>query len=126
MSALKPCGSWAAYVRHIRHGEKACEACLEANRDRTTNIVNGPDGARVLGRNRARQRALRALAQLHPDVFEVLCAEELRAERLNPNASGAARDTARTRQRAFWELSRLCAADYARLLAAEYEREGVA
>lgn len=30
--ATKPCGTPAAYVRHLRHGEKACEACLVAIR----------------------------------------------------------------------------------------------
>jgi len=29
---LKPCGTHAAYVRHIRRGEKACDACLAAER----------------------------------------------------------------------------------------------
>jgi DNA-binding NarL/FixJ family response regulator len=28
---LKPCGSPAAYRRHIRHGEPACDACLKAH-----------------------------------------------------------------------------------------------
>lgn len=29
---LKPCGSRAAYVRHQRHGETPCDACVEGNR----------------------------------------------------------------------------------------------
>lgn len=29
---LKPCGSRAAYVRHRRHGEDPCDACVEDNR----------------------------------------------------------------------------------------------
>jgi transposase-like protein len=33
---LKPCGTHAAYARHIRRGEKACEACLQAERDHCT------------------------------------------------------------------------------------------
>lgn len=28
---LKPCGTPAAYRRHIRHGEEACAACLKAH-----------------------------------------------------------------------------------------------
>ena len=28
---LKPCGTTAAYDRHIRHGEPACGPCREAN-----------------------------------------------------------------------------------------------
>ena len=27
---LKPCGTLAAYRRHLRHGESACDACLAA------------------------------------------------------------------------------------------------
>lgn len=30
MRELKPCGTVAAYMRHIRHGELACNPCLEA------------------------------------------------------------------------------------------------
>ncbi|MDR1266595.1 MAG: hypothetical protein LBK42_13820 [Propionibacteriaceae bacterium] len=28
---LRPCGTQAAYRRHLRHGEKPCGACLAAN-----------------------------------------------------------------------------------------------
>lgn len=28
----EPCGTRAAYVRHLRNGEPACTECLEANR----------------------------------------------------------------------------------------------
>ena len=31
---LQPCGTRAAYQRHIRSGEEPCEACREANRTR--------------------------------------------------------------------------------------------
>lgn len=30
---LKPCGTYAAYVRHIVRREKPCESCSQANRD---------------------------------------------------------------------------------------------
>lgn len=26
-----PCGTTAAYARHLRHGEQPCQACREAN-----------------------------------------------------------------------------------------------
>jgi hypothetical protein len=29
---VKPCGTTAAYRRHLRHGERACESCLQAER----------------------------------------------------------------------------------------------
>lgn len=32
---FKPCGTDAAYRRHIRHGEAPCDACLDAERNRT-------------------------------------------------------------------------------------------
>ena len=30
---LQPCGTPAAYKRHLAHGEKACEPCNQARRD---------------------------------------------------------------------------------------------
>ncbi len=32
---LKPCGTWAAYQRHIRNGEEPCDACERAMRRRS-------------------------------------------------------------------------------------------
>lgn len=29
-AALKPCGTTAAYRRHLRHGERPCEHCRQA------------------------------------------------------------------------------------------------
>jgi hypothetical protein len=29
---VKPCGTTAAYRRHVRHGEAPCESCLQAER----------------------------------------------------------------------------------------------
>jgi hypothetical protein len=31
-AALRPCGTLAAYRRHLRHSEKPCEPCAQANR----------------------------------------------------------------------------------------------
>ena len=31
---LAPCGTTAAYARHLRHGEQPCDACREANAER--------------------------------------------------------------------------------------------
>lgn len=33
-TALKPCGTSAAYQRHIRHREVPCRPCVEAHRRR--------------------------------------------------------------------------------------------
>ena len=32
LSGLSPCGTWAAYKRHLKRGEDVCEACAEACR----------------------------------------------------------------------------------------------
>ncbi|MBA9003688.1 hypothetical protein [Thermomonospora cellulosilytica] len=32
MTALQPCGTHAAYMRHLRRGEKPCDACRAARR----------------------------------------------------------------------------------------------
>ena len=32
---LRPCGTWAAYMRHVRAGEDPCEACREAARSKS-------------------------------------------------------------------------------------------
>ena len=37
MTAPKPCGTLAAYRRHLRHGEIACDDCVRANRDAKQN-----------------------------------------------------------------------------------------
>ncbi len=31
---LAPCGTTAAYARHLRHGETPCDACRKANAER--------------------------------------------------------------------------------------------
>lgn len=31
MITLRPCGTEAAYVRHLRYGEKPCEACRKVH-----------------------------------------------------------------------------------------------
>jgi phage terminase large subunit-like protein len=38
---LKPCGTYAAYCRHLRNNEKACGPCLEANRERASAAPSG-------------------------------------------------------------------------------------
>lgn len=44
---LKPCGTPAAYRRHLRHGEYPCEACREAELER--NRKHGPFRPAVCG-----------------------------------------------------------------------------
>ncbi|OIH84239.1 hypothetical protein BLJ79_12285 [Arthrobacter sp. UCD-GKA] len=49
MSTLQPCGTRAAYRRHLRYHETPCEPCKQANRD-AANARNGtpPLAARVV------------------------------------------------------------------------------
>ena len=57
---LQPCGTHAAYQRHVRAKEDACDAC------RAANVVY------VGVRRGARQAALRQLAERHADEFASL------------------------------------------------------
>lgn len=42
----RPCGTSAAYVRHLRRGQQPCDACREANRlDKKGLRANGAPGA---------------------------------------------------------------------------------
>lgn len=46
---LHPCGTWGAYKRHLRRGEKACEPCKHAARERNRDSQK----ARVQARENA-------------------------------------------------------------------------
>lgn len=50
MRELKPCGTFAAYQRHRRHGEVPCEECWDAARARTRNYYRDHYG--VFAKNR--------------------------------------------------------------------------
>lgn len=63
-TSLKPCGTRAAYVRHLRHREDPCEPCLKANRER--------DADKRARHNRARQYAFTVLRAEQPDLFREL------------------------------------------------------
>lgn len=85
MKALRPCGTNAAYVRHRNAGEEACRDCKNAHADYMSNYrpkAGRGDEDRAASRSRARQRAFRALAELHPAVFDALFATELTVEGL--------------------------------------------
>jgi len=71
---LQPCGTPAAYQRHVRRGEQPCDACREANR------TYWRQWADRTGYGRARYRAMRRLADLYPDIYRRLLREELAKE----------------------------------------------
>jgi hypothetical protein len=54
-AATEPCGTTAALQRHLRHGEKPCEACARAGRERSADRRGGqvstPDDGDRLVRN---------------------------------------------------------------------------
>lgn len=78
MRALKPCGTPAAYTRHLRKGEEPCEPCRTANSNRIAGYYASPEtGKAMKERNKAYQRALGRLAKRHRSEFKELYAEEL-------------------------------------------------
>jgi hypothetical protein len=46
MTDLQPCGTQAAYQRHVRHHETACEPCLAAER-RRAKLARTPPADRL-------------------------------------------------------------------------------
>lgn len=75
---LLPCGTTAAYKRHLRKGEPACPACLEANNNKSKLRRTNPESAKEdYQRNNARLRALWRLSHEYPERFRQLCIEEL-------------------------------------------------
>ena len=82
MGDLKPCGTTAAYQRHVRAGEEACEPCKEANRAHTAMLRATNEHVRTQGRKntRAQNRAKQRLVAAYRDVYEVLLLEEKQRE----------------------------------------------
>lgn len=69
-SSLKPCGTRAAYARHLRHGEPACEDCLAANRARTAEVRRAEKHyARGLLASTAANRARSSITEAHRDEY---------------------------------------------------------
>lgn len=75
---LQPCGTHAAYVRHLRHGEVPCEACTKANRANPST--------------RAQRAALAALVGIYREQYRELYA----AHRATNSTRGAAQVRARS------------------------------
>lgn len=79
MNAL-PCGTYAAYQRHVKRGEVPDAECREANREYKRQWrANNP--ARTAGqgkKNNAMSRALWRLAREFPTRYQQLYREEVR------------------------------------------------
>lgn len=73
-----PCGTYAAYQRHRRRSEDACDPCKAANAARSREARADPEFARnETLRNNARIRALWRLAAEYPKRYHQLSTEEL-------------------------------------------------
>lgn len=79
MSSRQPCGTTAAYRRHIRHGETPDAECRSAwaayNQQQWKG--NPITRAKVRRRGQARRNALERLKALHPTQFRALYDEEM-------------------------------------------------
>lgn len=76
-------GTYAGYQRHRLDGETACGPCRDAARDYAREFRarrDVPAAQRERARQRARNRAVWRLVELHPEDFRRLVAEESRAE----------------------------------------------
>lgn len=74
------CGTYAGYQRHRARGEPTCVECKAANASYVRARRATPRG-RQAARDAvsAQGRALRALASRHPNEYQLLYAEALRA-----------------------------------------------
>lgn len=78
----KPCGSYAAYRRHVRKGEIPDEACVEARKKYFRDRGNGVK-ASAAAVGDAASMAVEALINRHQAEFDALlreCLAELRRE----------------------------------------------
>jgi hypothetical protein len=70
---LKPCGTPAAYARHLYHDEPPCESCRAAHSAHKTES----NSERSRFRAAARQRALTRLKRKFPKTYRAFLEEEL-------------------------------------------------
>src|SRR5919108_5116863 len=93
---LKPCGTTAAYARHLKNNEESCTPCREANAKAKSKQ----------GHSRARGRASLALTRMYPDEY----AELIAAQGNHPRRCDRAR----------LELTKRREAEFRRLLTEEF------
>lgn len=69
---LQPCGTPAAYMRHIRHRQDACQVCLDAMSERNrASYAADPERARELARERMRRYSARKKRQAVADALSL-------------------------------------------------------
>lgn len=77
---LQPCGTPAAYQRHLRRREDPCDACKAANRKRSSEAAREAYKGDFGTKKRAISRAFTRLSHRYSEEFEALLAEEIAAE----------------------------------------------
>lgn len=75
-TALRPCGTDAAYSRHRARGEEVCDPCRRARVAASIESRRRKKEA-ALRKEQARQSALEALAHRFPDEYRALYARAL-------------------------------------------------
>jgi hypothetical protein len=85
--ATKPCGTEAAYRRHLRNGEPPCDRCRAAHRAETDK--HRPPSGSPLRQERDRYRA--ALMEIVSQHSPGFCAPEMHIEHLGEIAKKALR-----------------------------------
>lgn len=113
---LKPCGSRAAYQRHLRRGEEPCDACRLAN--------NAEHRVARSAYSAARTRAYFALRAFHLEEFARLVAEEVAKEPVAGPRKQRNQVRTRVTQRALRRLARAHRDQYAALLERERAAAG--
>lgn len=85
-----PCGTTAQYQQHVKNGEPVDDACRDANRSYHAQYrAQNPERViRALATSRARGAALGRLAEMYPQQYEQLLAQERTSQGLPP-ARGA-------------------------------------
>lgn len=117
---LRPCGTVAAYSRHLRRGEEPCQPCRTANTAYQREYKANPKPPRPLmpcGTAAAYARHIRN--------DEEPCAPCREAHSVRQRTNERAKAKGRARQRALGRLSVLYGEAYESLLAEEEAKEGL-
>jgi hypothetical protein len=125
---LKPCGTYAAYLRHRRHGEKACDACQEAQlvyraeQRRKLAAKKPPRALKPCGTYGAFQRHVKRGEDPDQACVDARNAYVAEMRRNNPNYLKSDKRRLDLRNRAIRRLIELHAADFAILQEDEWNK----
>lgn len=106
---LKPCGTEAAYQRHLRHREAPCAACRNAHRQRVGQGRRNKELSENLVRVAQRSRSLHALGDPLADrirrLEENLLIVDTALEEATPREVAALSKRRQDLEDAIWKLS---------------------